>query len=196
MWKILITMLIVFHSSSVQAGPLSDKLFEFTDSAIENAKLVKDATTKVADKAQKKVSNSYYDYRKRKNNKKENEMAEKARTEKAVNYYEEMREKQDQNKNEMLVTYSDPCRNSQAFCETDKSGRKWCWFPGMSKSLCNQPPQVVKKAHKSSKITLKMSLKKKRDECRKKVYDEWTQNDDGVKEFSSTMLFESLKVCD
>jgi hypothetical protein len=188
-----ITTWLLF-SSLIHAGPLADKFYEFTDSAIEKTHQIQKYTTNVIRDTKEKVSNSYQNYKHRKALKVEKRRKEKQRVNNAVNYYEQQMRKK--NSPKTTVKYKDPCFSSHAHCKIDSLNQKWCWFPGASKALCSSPTQqqFSKKIETtSSKILLQKSLKKKRNNCRKKVYEDWAR--DGAKNhnFSSAALTAELK---
>ena len=189
----IITVWVLFPSS-VHAGPLADRFYEFTDSVKEKTQQARENTTRVIKDTKEKVSDSYHDYKRRKALEAERKRREKQRVNNAVNYYEEQMQKKSVPKT--TVKYADPCSSSRASCNTDSSNRKWCWFPGTSRALCSSPvqQQFSKKIKTvSPKVTLRESLKNKRDECRKKVYEDWARNGAGNQEFASFTLTAALK---
>lgn len=190
--------LSVAFCSSVLAGPFTDKLYEFTDSVKETVNQAKKSASRTYRDTKEKISESYQDYRRRKEIEAEKKRRERERINNAVNYYEEQIQKKEAPK--VTVKYADPCVSPSATCNTDSSSRKWCWFPGTSKSLCSLPIQkrvsdnVIRD---ESRVSLRESLKKKRDECRKQVYEEWAKNSGGDQEFASFTLTAALKAkCD
>lgn len=196
--KILTVILLAyFLAVPAHAGSLADKLFELSDSAKEQSRILHERSEKALRKAKKEVSNSYQDYKSRKKLEVEQKKRKEKRINNAVNYYEKQINKKTVPRT--IVKYADPCSSPNAICQTDSLNRKWCWFSGTSKALCSSPAQkkISKKVTKKRlKVSVRESLKKKQNKCRKKVYEEWAKNGAGNQEFASVSLTEALKVCD